>query len=374
MHRGLSKTVFIIGVIGMSMIINPTSLLCQKPNPTILFYAMYVFEASTNGDTVAFPLLPGETAVSTLESFSENAQDYIDNLRSIYSFHHFSLLTTFGGAVSHGLEKGDGSLRTFIRIEGERKAYLYLGVSFDDESQHRLLQIRLEAQLDTISGRASFIPDPKQPYLFKMLSAVKHGQPLVIGRPWHVNDGRKHALFFVFTPFFQRLDRSDQYDDVIALYRSVLKSLPSKQGVAGEPFFHRLNQYFSDVLHRKDVLPVEQILPPPPPPPAPPDTDVPVFVPFDSAPEPVDGYGAIQKNLVYPEEARKAGVEGRVMVWVNIDARGEVKRMQLMRSLGHSGCDEAAMNAIKSVTWKPAMDEDKAVPVWVAVPVNFRLK
>jgi TonB family protein len=374
MHGGLSGTVIIIGVIGISILISPTSLLCQKTNPTILFYATYIFEASTNGDTVAFPLLPGETAVSTLESFSENAQDYIDKLRSIYSFHHFSILTTFGGAVSRGLEEGDGSLRTFIRIEGERKAHLYLGVSFDDESQHRLLQIRLEAQLDTISAGSSSIPDPKQPYLFKMLSAVKHGQPLVIGRPWQVNDGRKHALFFVFTPFFQRLNRSDQYDDVIALYRSVLKSLPSKQGVAGQPFFHRLNQYFSDVLHREDVLDVEDILPPPPPPPAPPDAEVPVFLPFDSAPEPVGGYGAIQKNLVYPEKARKAGVEGRVMVWVNIDPHGEVKRMQLMKSLGHSGCDEAAMNAIKSVTWKPAMDEDKAVSVWVAVPVDFRLK
>ena len=373
MHKGLSRTIS-IGVIGVSMLFNPKSLLCQKPNPTVLFYAVYMFEAKTNGDTMAFPLLPGETAVSTLESFSENAQDYIDNLRSIYSFHHFSLLTTFGGAVSHGLEKGDGSLRTFIRIEGERKSHLYLGVSFNDESEDHLLQIRLEAQLDTISGRSSSIPDPKQPYLFKMLSAVKHGQSLVIGRPWQVNDGSKHALFFVFTPFFQRLDRGDQYDKVIALYRSVLKSLPNKRGVAGQPFFSRLNQYFSDVLHQKNVLPVEDILPDPPPPPAPPDSDVPVFIPFDSAPEPIGGYGAIQKNLVYPEAARKAGVEGRVMVWVNVDPHGDVKRMQLMKSLGYSGCDEAAMNAIKSVKWKPAIDEDKSISVWVAVPVDFRLK
>lgn len=62
------------------------------------------------------------------------------------------------------------------------------------------------------------------------------------------------------------------------------------------------------------------------------------------------------------------------MIWVNIDEHGDVKRMQLMKSLGHSGCDEAAMNAIESVKWKPAIDEDKPVSVWVAVPVDFRLK
>jgi hypothetical protein len=34
------------------------------------------------------------------------------------------------------------------------------------------------------------------------------------------------------------------------------------------------------------------------------------------APVPVDGFEAFRKNLKYPELARKAGVEGRVMVKV----------------------------------------------------------
>ncbi len=114
--------------------------------------------------------------------------------------------------------------------------------------------------------------------------------------------------------------------------------------------------------------------PPPPPPPEAIDDSVPVFVPHDEPPEPIGGYAAIQSKLVYPEIARKAGVEGRVMIWAQIGVDGSVMRTRVMKSLGPNGCDEAAISAIKAVKWKPAMQRDKPVRVWVAVPVDFRLK
>ena len=103
--------------------------------------------------------------------------------------------------------------------------------------------------------------------------------------------------------------------------------------------------------------------PPPPPPPDAIDDSVPVFVPHDEPPEPVGGYAAIQSKLVYPE-----------MIWAQIGVDGSVKRTRVMKSLGPNGCDEAAINAIRTVKWKPAMQRDKPVRVWVAVPVDFRLK
>ncbi|MFQ5751058.1 MAG: energy transducer TonB [bacterium] len=45
-----------------------------------------------------------------------------------------------------------------------------------------------------------------------------------------------------------------------------------------------------------------------------------------------------------------------------------------MKSLGKNGCDEAAINALKSVKWQPAVKDGKPVEVWVAVPVVFKLK
>jgi protein TonB len=115
-------------------------------------------------------------------------------------------------------------------------------------------------------------------------------------------------------------------------------------------------------------------LPPAPPPPAEESDEASIFVAYDEPPEPIGGFAAIQKNLVYPEIARKAGVEGRVFIKVLIDQQGRVVDTQVVKSLGNNGCDEAAISAIKSVRWKPAKQRDKPVKVWVSIPVVFMLK
>lgn len=114
--------------------------------------------------------------------------------------------------------------------------------------------------------------------------------------------------------------------------------------------------------------------PPPPPPPPDEDDEAIVFVPYDEPPQPIGGFAAIQRKLVYPEIARKAGVEGRVIIWARVDEQGNVVGTKIQKSLGPNGCDEAAVNAIKSVQWNPAKQRDRAVKVWIAVPVDFKLR
>ncbi len=113
---------------------------------------------------------------------------------------------------------------------------------------------------------------------------------------------------------------------------------------------------------------------PPPPPPPEEDDGMNIFVPFDEPPSPIGGFRSIQKALKYPEIARKAGIEGRVIIQVQVSEKGKVLNTRVIKSLGHSGCDEAAVKAIKNVKWKPALQRDKPVKVWVAIPVIFRLK
>lgn len=113
---------------------------------------------------------------------------------------------------------------------------------------------------------------------------------------------------------------------------------------------------------------------PPPPPPEEEDDDAIVFVPYDEPPTPIGGFAAIQKKLQYPEIARKAGVEGRVLVYAQVDEEGSVQRTRVIQSLGPNGCDEAAIAAIKAVKWKPAKQRDRSVKVWIAVPVDFKLR
>jgi len=114
-------------------------------------------------------------------------------------------------------------------------------------------------------------------------------------------------------------------------------------------------------------------VPPPPPPPAEDDDQI-QFIPYDEPPNPVGGFAAIQKKLKYPEIARKAGIEGKVIIYAKINTKGVVINTKVVKPLGNSGCNEAAINAIKAVKWKPAMQRDKPVTVWVSVPVQFKLR
>ncbi len=95
---------------------------------------------------------------------------------------------------------------------------------------------------------------------------------------------------------------------------------------------------------------------------------------FDTTPQPVGGFAAIQSNLVYPEAARKAGVEGRVTVQVRINEKGQVTESKVVKSLGDTGCDEAAIAALKAVQWKPALKDGQPVAVEVALPIVFKLQ
>ncbi|HNR67272.1 MAG TPA: energy transducer TonB [bacterium] len=119
---------------------------------------------------------------------------------------------------------------------------------------------------------------------------------------------------------------------------------------------------------------LSELPPPPPPPEEEVDESAMVFIAYDEPPQPIGGFEAIQRNLRYPEIARKAGVEGRVVVNVLIDQNGNVIDTRILKSLGNNGCDEAAIAAIKSVKWKPAKQRDKPVKVWVGIPVVFMLK
>ena len=112
----------------------------------------------------------------------------------------------------------------------------------------------------------------------------------------------------------------------------------------------------------------------PPPPPPPPDDDQIQFIPYDEPPHPIGGFTAIQKKLKYPEIARKAGIEGTVIIYAKINTQGIVINTKVVKPLGNSGCNEAAIKAIKQVRWKPAMQRDKPVTVWVSVPVKFKLR
>lgn len=103
------------------------------------------------------------------------------------------------------------------------------------------------------------------------------------------------------------------------------------------------------------------------------EEDAPIFEIVEELPEPVGGISNIQKNIVYPELAKKAGLEGLVVVRAAIDTKGNVIKTQVLKGIG-GGCDEAAANAVLKTKFKPGSQRGVPVRVWVSVPVRFKLR
>jgi len=104
-------------------------------------------------------------------------------------------------------------------------------------------------------------------------------------------------------------------------------------------------------------------------PPAPPEGPRVKFIPYDDPPQPLSSI-----KPVYPEIAQEAGIEGTVVVQVFVDKKGRVQDTLILKGIPNTGLDEAAVTAIKKTRFRPAKQRERAVGVWISIPVNFRLK
>ncbi len=119
--------------------------------------------------------------------------------------------------------------------------------------------------------------------------------------------------------------------------------------------------------------PVENL--PPPPSDASRLGDQPVFTPYTVKPEIKDRRKAIRiVERYYPKLLKEAGIGGKVNVWVFIDTKGRVKNAVVQKSSGNKALDDAALKAAKEFEFTPALNRDKRVPVWVAIPITFAVK
>ena len=104
------------------------------------------------------------------------------------------------------------------------------------------------------------------------------------------------------------------------------------------------------------------------PPPPPPEEDE-VFEFFAVSEKPVM---LQQATPDYPDLARKAQIEGIVVVTVTIGKTGLVENAVIFKSIPM--LDESALEAAKKCKFKPAKQRDKFVRVKMNVPFNFKLK
>ncbi|MCF8428357.1 MAG: energy transducer TonB [Bacteroidia bacterium] len=118
----------------------------------------------------------------------------------------------------------------------------------------------------------------------------------------------------------------------------------------------------------------EEVPPPPPPVFEEEEEEEPIyFIAVEKMPEPIGGISAIQKKVVYPELAKRAGVQGRVYVKAFVDNNGIVRKVEIIKGIG-AGCDEAAMKAVQDTKFNPGQQRGRNVNVQVNIPIIFGLK
>lgn len=111
-------------------------------------------------------------------------------------------------------------------------------------------------------------------------------------------------------------------------------------------------------------------------PPAPPEPDAKeddYFVVVEKMPELIGGLTSIMQDIRYPEEARAAGIEGRVTVQFIVNEDGDVEDARIIRGIGY-GADEEALRVVEQAKFKPGMQRGEPVKVQYSIPIFFRLQ
>lgn len=78
-------------------------------------------------------------------------------------------------------------------------------------------------------------------------------------------------------------------------------------------------------------------------------------------------------QLVYPNMSRRLGESGTVVLRILINEKGLPEQILVHKSTGYSNLDEAGRQAAMRALFKPMIENGKAVPVYVLVPLTFQL-
>jgi protein TonB len=89
--------------------------------------------------------------------------------------------------------------------------------------------------------------------------------------------------------------------------------------------------------------------------------------------EPYIDIAELQKRVVYPDIARRAGIEGTVNIRVLVDKKGKPKKY-IIESTDSDLLNKAAIDAVMNSTFTPAIQGTTPLDCWVSIPMNFRMR
>jgi protein TonB len=93
----------------------------------------------------------------------------------------------------------------------------------------------------------------------------------------------------------------------------------------------------------------------------------------ETMPEPAAGLPALMKKINYPNMARKAGIEGKVIAMVYVGESGDVENVKIIKGL-EAGCSEEVERVLRDSKFKPGSNQGKPVKVKMAMAFQFKLQ
>lgn len=93
----------------------------------------------------------------------------------------------------------------------------------------------------------------------------------------------------------------------------------------------------------------------------------------DEIPTPIGGLKGILAKIKYPDIARRAGIQGVVLIYAFVDEQGKVTKVELLKGIG-VGCDEEALAAVMETKFNSGKQHGRNVKVQVTVQVKFTIK
>ena len=80
----------------------------------------------------------------------------------------------------------------------------------------------------------------------------------------------------------------------------------------------------------------------------------------------------IQHLIVYPEVAKRSGIEGKVVASVLINVNGTVEKVMIEKS-DNDIFNASAIDALSKARFTPARNDRTAVAIWWTIPISFKL-
>ncbi len=382
-----------------------------EPRIEVVFCAVYVFHAKMDGEMLGYRWPLYYTSVMTLDKMARNTSELVENLRNTYRFGYYELLRAYaqmqvfkhyadGSAEARRFASPD--VETGIRV-GEDEIRVLVRTPRWPSSENAF--VNLEMLADIFEQRKT---------IFRTSVMTKPNRTVILGDlypppPWPVGMPDE-AIFVAATPLVQILEGPEDLERAAKLIERVRGLAPETDRMIPlekDGFWVELRRLAAEAFGEEKVAGMKPRVQVPgqenvitvgiahfyPPEkeeqrrrrlekalakakPAPPRWEVQVekekVAPYDVPPQPMGGFAAIQRELKYPEAARRDTIQGRVIVYVTVDEKGRLVGTRIIKSL-RADCDSAAVAALRAIKWQPAMREGKPVKVSVAVPVVFRL-